>query len=209
MKMGNGNKTKQPTAIEKSSATIIDYAAEAVYGVDAHKSYVLSNNDVYTEGDLVADYTHLYYTATTEKIKMIVMPSNGLNYINKDIVVKFKWFETLRKYSQPEVFASFIGALAECGYKDVESGGSSFKDGSSYPSKTHNNGYAIDTNYLDNTREQKLINALNNFGFVGQLKGTAKTALTNASPAAYHNTHLHSGGAPKDDGTKNFNPKYK
>ncbi|WP_128755297.1 hypothetical protein [Aquimarina sediminis] len=37
-----------------------------------------------------------------------------------------------------------------------------------------------------------------NFGFTGQLTGYSKTSLTNATPAAYHNDHLHSGGAPKN-----------
>ena len=209
-KMGSGNKNKQPTASEKSSATIIDYAAKGVSGVDAKKTYLLTNNDVYTEGIVSPDYSynHLYYTATTEKVVMVIMPNIGLNYKNGDTLIKFKWHKTLRRFSQPEVFAAFIGALAECGYSDVNSGGSSYKDGSSYPSLSHNNGYAIDTGYLDNTREQKLINALNNYGFLVQYKGTSKTTLTGATSASGHNSHLHSGGAPKN-GVIKFKPKYK
>ncbi|MBL4745362.1 MAG: hypothetical protein JKY08_03250 [Flavobacteriaceae bacterium] len=87
---------------------------------------------------------------------MVVLASDGLDFDN----IKYKWHKTLRKYSQPEIFAVFIGALAECGFLDITSGGSSYKDGSSYPSLTHNNGYAIDTGYIDNTREQQFINSV-------------------------------------------------
>ena len=96
---------------------------------------------------------------------------------------------------------------------------SSYKDGGSYPSKTHNNGFAIDTGYLlktngalDKTRQQKLINALLKFGFVGQIKGSDSkfSSLTGTTGQnSKHNDHLHSGGAPEKNGTKNFDPKYK
>ncbi len=218
LKMGSGNKTKEPSASEKSSATKIDYASKGVSGVDAKTTWILTNNDVYTEGNLVAGYTHLYYTATDEKVYMVVMPNNGLNYKNGEIKIKFIWHETLRRFSQPEVFAAFIGALAECGYPDIKSGGSSYKDGSSYPSLSHNNGYAIDTSYLlksngalDKIRQQKFINAMLNFGFVKQIKGSAPrfSSLTGTTSSnSRHNDHLHSGGAPKNEIIR-FDPKYK
>jgi len=217
---GSSKTSLKPSSSVLSSITPINYTAMNVAGVDAKKSYTLSNNDVYTEGkDGGWGYTHLYYKATSEKIEMVVMPNSGLNYSNGKLIVKFVWHETLRRFSQPEVFAAFIGALAECSYKDIDSGGSSFKDGSSYPSKTHNNGFAIDTGYLlksngklDTTRQQKFITAMKKFGFVGQIKGSASkfSSLTGTTGSnSKHNDHLHSGGAPKSDGTKKFDPKYK
>jgi len=218
--MGSGSSKSSlvPSATEKATATVTDYKAMAVTGVDAHKTWVLSNNNVFTEGKKVAGYTHLYYKASTEKVIMVVLPNQGLNYNNTDTTIKFSWHETLRKFSQPEIFAAFIGALAENGYSDVTSGGSSYKDGSSYPSVSHNNGFAIDTGYLkktnkkfDKAREQKLISAMLKFGFIKQIKGTwpKYSSLTGTTSSnERHNDHLHSGGAPKK-GVKKFKPNYK
>ncbi len=219
-KKSYGATTPTLTSAQKLAAiSTIDYKAMKVTGVDAYKSYVLANNDVYTEGRDVAGYTHLYYKASKEKIAIVAMPSNGLNYSSKGITIKFSWHETLRKYSQPHVFAAFIGALAECGFTDVKSTGSSYKDGSSYPSKTHNNGYAIDTQYFMNNdgslnleKEQKLVTALYKFGFIGQIKGSSTkfSKLTDTkSSNSRHNDHLHSGGAPSSSGTMNFKPNYR
>ncbi|WP_157814144.1 hypothetical protein [Olleya sp. Bg11-27] len=110
-----------------SSLTPIDYKAMNIDGVDAEKSYTLNNNDVYTE-DGAWEYTHLYYKASSKKIDMAILPNNGLNYSKSKLIIKFSWYKTVRKYNQPEVFAAFIGALAECSFKDVTSGGSSFKN---------------------------------------------------------------------------------
>ena len=211
LEMGSGDKTKIISKNDKSTATIIDYKAMKVDDVSAYKSYILSNHDVYTEGEKGNwGYTHVYYKALQNKIKMVILPNVGLNYKNGKLLVKFVWQGTLRRYSQPEVFAAFLGALAECSYSDMKSGGSSYKDGSSYPSITHNNGYAIDTSYIENSREQKFINAMNKFGFIKQYKGTKSkfSSLTVAVAIAGHNDHLHSGGAPKN-GIKRFNPNYK
>lgn len=140
---------------------------------------------------------------------MIILPNGGLNYSGNNTLIKFKWHETLRKYSQPEVFAAFVGALAECGFSDIDSGGSSYKDGSRYPSRTHNNGYAIDTGYLDNTREQQFIDAMKKFGFISQLRGANKKKFNNTgNGGTLHDSHLHSGGSPKK-GIKKFKPNYK
>ncbi|QXP58599.1 hypothetical protein [Olleya sp. HaHaR_3_96] len=212
-KMGRGSTSKEPIKSEKDSAQIVDYKAMNIKGVDAYKTYVLSNNDVYTEGKKIVtkngSYTHLYYIASSEKITMIILPNGGLNYSGNNTLIKFKWHETLRKYSQPEVFAAFVGALAECGFSDIDSGGSSYKDGSSYPSRTHNNGYAIDTGYLDNTREQQFIDAMKKFGFISQLRGANKKKFNNTgNGGTLHDSHLHSGGSPKK-GIKKFKPNYK
>ncbi|RKN21942.1 hypothetical protein D7035_12340 [Aquimarina sp. AD1] len=211
LKMGSGNKAKVLNTTEKASATIVDYKSKNITGVSAYKSYILSNQDVYTEGEKGSwGYTHVYYKALNEKITMVKLPYNGLNYKNGDTLIKFVWHQTLRRFSQPEVFAAFIGALAKCGFKDIKSGGSCYEDGSSYPSLSHNNGYAIDTSYIDNTREQKLINALKDYGFLVQYKGTKSkfSSLTGATALGGHNDHLHSGGAPKN-GTIKFKAKYK
>lgn len=220
-KLGYGSSSSSftPSSTVLNSLTPIDYKAMNINGVDAEKSYTLQNNDIFTKGKKVAGYTQLYYEASSEKVKMIIMPDGGLNYFKEKLIIKFVWHETLRRYSQPEVFESFIGALATCSFKDVDSGGSSYKDGSSYPSKTHNNGFAIDTGYLlksngslDTTREQKLITAMLNFGFVSQIKGTASkfNSLSGTTGAnSRHDDHLHSGGAPDGNGVKKFEPKYK
>ncbi|MCF6350371.1 MAG: hypothetical protein L3J23_05000 [Flavobacteriaceae bacterium] len=217
-KMGSGksDSTLIPSATEKASATVIDYVAMGVSGVDAHKTWVLTNNDVYTKGELIAGYTHLYYKASTEKVVMVTIPSN-LNYRKNDLNIKFEFKRTLRKFSSPEIFAAFIGVLAECSYVDVVSEGSSYRNGSSYPSKTHNNGFAIDTwyfgpnrnsttgkvNSLDLTKQQDFMDAFKKFGFDDRIKGSDNKCsnLTNYTlKNGNHNGHLHCG---------KLNPNYK
>ena len=86
--------------------------------------------------------------------------------------------------------------------------GSSYKDGSSYPSKTHNNGFAIDTWYfgpnrdiktgyvtsINTKKQQNFIDAFKKFGFKERVIGNAYkySSLKNSTlKNAKHNGHLH------------------
>ena len=110
---------------------------------------------------------------------------------NKSIIYSFT--KTARRFCGPEHFAAFIGALAEDGYT-IKSGGACEKDGTCYPSVSHVNGQSVDTSYLNNTEEQKFINAMHKFGFKEQLRGKSKKAFTHTSNGGkLHNNHLHSG----------------
>lgn len=123
-----------------------------------------------------------------------------LNYSKDSLIIKFVWHETLRIYSNPELYAGFIGALAECSFSTIKCTGSSYKDSSCYPSTTHVNGESIDTTYLSKkTDEQKFINALWKFGFKLHYVGL-NMSYTHGTPDKYHSDHLHSG---------KFTPNYK
>ncbi len=84
---------------------------------------------------------------------------------------------------------------------NLKSGGACEEDGTCYPSVSHINGQSIDTSYLNDTDEQKFINAMHNFGFDTQLRGSSKKEYTHTSDGGkLHNNHLHSG---------KLNPNYK
>lgn len=165
-------------------------------GVDAKESRIYSNGDVITKGNFRVKYRE--YKKSKGKVFLVKM--KALNYSKNSLVIKFVWHQTLRHYANPELFAGFIGALAECSFGGVECTGSSYKDASCYPSQTHVNGESIDTAYLDKkTDEQKFINALWKFGFKLHYVGT-NMSYTHSTKDKYHNDHLHSGS---------FTPNYK
>jgi len=112
----------------------------------------------------------------------------------------FKFHKTLRVYANPNLFAGFIGALAECSFDEIKCTGSTYEDSSCYPSVSHVNGASIDTAYLDKkTDEQKFIDALWKFGFKLHYVGSSMN-YTHGTKDKHHNDHLHSG---------NFKPNYK
>lgn len=67
-------------------------------------------------------------------------------------------------------------------------------EASCFPSIEHVNGKSIDTIYLDDVREQKLIDAFKYYGITKQLRGTNKKHFLNTKDGGkLHNSHLHSG----------------
>ena len=178
-------------------------------GVKPTHSKIISDNQVsdgqttrrikYQNGD-IAEYGSndgksfwVLYRVTGKDIELVKMP-DLLDYNEDGIVIKYSFTKTKRRYTEPGHLAVFIGALAECGFTDVQTTGSCFSEASCFPSVEHVNGKSIDTLYLDDTREQKLINAFNKFGITKQLRGSKKKAFTHTTDGkALHNSHLHSG----------------
>ncbi|QXP54514.1 hypothetical protein H0I25_10480 [Cellulophaga sp. HaHa_2_95] len=92
-------------------------------------------------------------------------------------------------------------ALVEKTGLTLKSGGACEKDGTCNPSVSHINGQSIDTSYLNDTDEQKFINAMHDYGFDTQLRGKEKKEFTHTDDGGkFHNNHLHSG---------KLNPNYK
>ncbi|WP_236545074.1 hypothetical protein, partial [Tenacibaculum maritimum] len=182
------NKSDKQTAIKK-----IEYEQD---GVDAEETRIYADGDIITKGSFRIKYR--IYKKGTGKVKLVKMKT--LNYSKGGLHVKFVFHETLRVYSNPEVFSGFIGALAKCSFNEIKCTGSSYEDSSCYPSTTHVNGESIDTCYLaKKTDEQAFINALWDFGFKTHYVG-GNMNYTHGTKDKYHNDHLHSG---------NFKPNYK
>jgi len=119
---------------------------------------------------------------------------DSLNYSMSDVLIKYEFTNTKRRYIGPDYLATFIGVLAKCNFNDVKTTGSYFSEASCFPSVEHVNGKSIDTIYLDDEREQKLIDAFHYYGITKQLRGTKKKHFSNTSDGGkLHNSHLHSG----------------
>ena len=135
----------------------------------------------------------ILYAVTGKKIELVKMP-DSLNYSMSDVLIKYEFTNTKRRYIGPDYLATFIGVLAKCGFNDVKTTGSCFSEASCFPSVEHVNGKSIDTIYLDDEREQKLIDAFHGYGITKQLRGTKKKHFSNTSDGGkLHNSHLHSG----------------
>jgi muramidase (phage lysozyme) len=154
------------------------------------------------ENDDIAEYGvnkgehfwNLYKCVTGKpKIEVVRMP-DSLNYQKNGIVIAYTFTNTQRRYTSPGAMAGFIGALAECGYSDIQTTGSCFKEATCFPSVAHINGKSIDTIYMDKDRQKKFIKALDKFKFNDQISGTdSQHSYEGTSHDAKHNDHLHSG----------------
>lgn len=115
--------------------------------------------------------------------------------------VKYAFSGTQRRYTGPNYFAGFLGALAKSGLSVVTTG-SCFSEGSCFPSQLHFNGESVDTIYFwDLKKDQKFVDAMIFFHYgevkVGQIKGKHGpyfSSLKNVSDGGkLHNSHFHSG----------------
>jgi hypothetical protein len=151
------------------------------------------NGDIAEYGSNDGKTFWVLYKVTGNEIELVKMP-DSLDYNSSGVIIKYTFTKTKRRYTDPGHLAVFIGTLAECGFTDVQTTGSCFSEASCFPSVEHVNGKSIDTIYLDDIREQKLINAFNKFGITKQLRGSKKKAFTHTTDGkALHNSHLHSG----------------
>ncbi|WJS92803.1 hypothetical protein NYQ10_11975 [Flavobacterium johnsoniae] len=137
------------------------------------------------------------YKSTGKDIELIKMP-DSLEYSVGEVVIKYSFSSTKRKYTGPNVFAGFIGALAECSNPDgIVTTGSCFKEGSCFPSAEHVNGRSVDTLYYYNLKkDQEFIDAVVKFKFTEVLVGNNDyfKKLKNAEDGGdLHDSHLHSG----------------
>ncbi|WP_294288467.1 hypothetical protein [uncultured Chryseobacterium sp.] len=151
------------------------------------------NGDIAEYGSNDGKTFWVLYKVTGNDIELVKMP-DSLDYNSSGVVIKYTFTKTKRRYTDPGHLAVFIGTLAECGFTDVQTTGSCFSEASCFPSVEHVNGKSIDTLYLDDAREQKLIDAFNKFGITKQLRGNKKKAFNHTSDGkSLHNSHLHSG----------------
>ncbi|MGY3793354.1 hypothetical protein [Aquimarina sp. 433] len=198
------DKRKQGVSNDKVTAHTVESGYDAnnivTYSHAAsRKKYTYPDGTIRTYGKFYhpqkgTNYRLVTYEKGSGKTLIVKMPDQ-LNKTIGDQKIVFNFTKTARRYCGPEHFAGFIGVLAEIEYTNIKSGGSCEKDGTSFPSVKHINGQSIDTNYLgDNIKDQKVIDALHNFGFTEILRGKNKKAFNHASDGGkLHNNHLHSG----------------
>lgn len=191
-----GNVTKEKSIGQKSSTkpthNTIDSDNNVSEGQTTRRvKYV--NGDIAEYGSNAGSSFWVLYRSTGKDIDLVRMPDD-LDYRDSGIIIKYAFSNTQRRYTGPDYLAVFIGALAECSFTDVVTTGSCFKEASCFPSVEHVNGESIDTLYLDDKREQELIDAFHKFGMTKQLRGSNKKAFNHTSDGkALHNSHLHSG----------------
>lgn len=127
--------------------------------------------------------------------------NNNANTHGEPVVITFAYHDTRRRSANPDLFAGFLGSLAQLHDHPntigilVLSAGFSYEDGSSYPSSSHVNGNAVDTSYLANLADQNLFVAIMRaYGIRGHGRGNSgwQPNIQNAGFLAGHNDHLHS-----------------
>ena len=134
-----------------------------------------------------------------------------------DLTIAFGYKNTARRFCNPDLFAAFIGVLAETSLTSIESTGMCFGNATSYPSVSHPNGDSIDTRYIGTGRTRNLwdtrptfdadaetlfATAFVNWGFTQVIAGSHSryddletvVHLRNG----HHNDHLHSGNFDED-----------
>lgn len=156
----------------------------------------------YENGDIAEFGLHptkgkiwILYKAKSNTVELLKMP-DYLNYIKNDVIINYTFSGSQRRYTNPNNFAGFIGALAKTKLSIISTG-SCFSGGSSFPSQLHINGESIDTNYFwDKIKDQLFIDAMKFFHFRDRKAGNNAyfKNLKNVSDGGnLHDTHLHCG----------------
>ena len=155
---------------------------------------IYDNGDIAEYGSNDGDTFWRLYSSTSEKIELVEMPES-VKY------VKYSFSGTQRRYTGPNYFAGFLGALARSGLSVVTTG-SCFREGSCFPSQFHVNGESVDTTYFwDLKKDQLFVDSMRFFHYgeikVGAFKGKHGayfSSLKNVSDGKrLHNSHFHSG----------------
>lgn len=189
-------KGSKVTSIPSGYTSTINHSVN----VSATVSYVYPDGSVLTDGD--PQYVKRRYYPNGKKDFLVYFEESLVDNNNPAPTrIDFSWNTgTNRYYFKPELAAAFIGVLLDLGTMGIGSGGCSYDNGTCWPSRSHVNGEAVDTNYkvLSSgtlAQDQTIINTMAKFGFTYILKGTSSTfaTLTGATPFNYHNDHLHSG----------------
>lgn len=165
---------------------------------DTKESYYYYENNVLTKIVTKGTFKNRPYVSfkvKTSKVILVRMPDQ-LSYKENGIHIELIWSNTMRRYTSPENFAAFIGALAECGFT-VRSAGTAFKDGTGYPSVTHVNGASIDVSYSTKEKDIAIMKAMGIYGYDKEniLSGTNK-GYSDYSKIDYslgHEDHIHFG----------------
>ncbi|OCG23686.1 hypothetical protein A9G11_05610 [Gilliamella sp. wkB108] len=172
-------------------------------GVSIYQRLTMTNGDIAEYGyhsDKLGNVWKLY-RQQEEEAQLIRIP-DSVNYVNDDVIIKYELKETFRKYTNPDVMAGFIGALAEI-KENIIVTGSAYEQGSCFPSSLHINGQAIDTKYIKNVnnlsnwdKDKAFAEALMKFHFRRFRIGPLMYAFFNGiderkDGGTLHNTHLH------------------
>ena len=190
----NWNTTKEKSKGEKRSSkpthASILYDKKVNQGQTSRR-VKYKNGDIAEYGVNNGEYFWRLFKALAGDVTLVRMP-DSLKYNNGNVKISYTFSNTQRRYTSPGHLACFIGALATTGLA-IQSTGSCFEEGTGFPSTSHNNGRSVDTIYLTNQdHEQKYITAMKNFGCHTQYRGHSKPKYKWTTPAAYHNSHLHS-----------------
>lgn len=194
----------------------IDFTANRAAGeqIDAHQLLVYANG---TLGDGATDKWYANQPGNVDLVDMDILANAGVgpqifeafNYNQNGVIIRYGFQHTRRRSIQPDLFAGFLGSLAQFRQEGhnhyIVSQGFSYSDASCYPSAEHVNGEAGDLNLLttqengtntiltaanfDYDNAVILRNILYDFGFIlGRSENFSNTA--NASTADNANTRL-------------------
>jgi hypothetical protein len=210
-----------PLAQRGALLQTIDFTANRAAGeqIDAHQLLVYANG---TLGDGATDKWYANQQGNVEMVDMDILANDGVgpqifeafNYNQNGVIIRYGFQHTRRRSIQPDLFAGFLGSLAQFRQEGhnhyIVSQGFSYADASCYPSAEHVNGEAGDLNLLttlqngnntiltaanfDYDNEVILRNILYDFGFIlGRSEDFSNTAnastADNASTRLPHTTH--------------------
>lgn len=213
--------TIPPLAQRGNLLQTIDFTANRAAGeqIDAHQLLVYSNG---TLGDGATDKWYANETDNVDLVNMDILENAGVgpqifeafNYNQNGVIIRYGFQHTRRRSIQPDLFAGFLGSLAQFRQEGhnhyIVSQGFSYADASCYPSVEHRNGEAGDLNLLttqqngvntilsaanfDFDNEVIFRNILFDFGFIlGRSEDFSNTSnastADNASTRLPHTTH--------------------
>lgn len=204
--------TIPPLAQRGDLLETIDFTANRAAGeqIDAHQLLVYANG---TLGDGATDKWYANQPGNVELVNMDISANDGVgpqifeafNYNRDGVIIRYGFQHTRRRSIQPDLFAGFLGSLAQFRQEGhshyIVSQGFSYADASCYPSAEHVNGEAGDLNLL--TTEENgtntiltaanfdydnaviLRNILYDFGFIlGRSENFSNSANTSAADNA-------------------------
>lgn len=188
------------SVLSRGSGTVFQHVppnsisnSPAPVGGEATTNYYYANNSIATSGTNNANPV-VRYNAGTNNINLIRMPDSLTININ-NVVISYVFYQSQRRFCNPQCFAGFIGVLAQFGRR-ITSTGMCFGDATSYPSVSHPNGDSIDSTYASTLAlEQLKVNAFHEYGFAHILRGNTSWygQLLNSTYHSKHESHLHSG----------------
>lgn len=161
--------TIPPVAQRGTLLQTIDYTANRAAGenIDAHQLLVYSKG---TLGDGATDKWYANQQGNVDLVDMDILANAGVgpqifeafNYNRDGVIIRYGFQHTRRRSIQPDLFAGFLGSLAQFRQEGhthyIVSQGFSYADASCYPSAEHVNGEAGDLNLL--TAQQDGVNTI-------------------------------------------------
>jgi hypothetical protein len=171
-------------------------------GVSIYERLTMANGDIAEYGTHDRDgIVWRLYKKQQEEAQLVRMP-DSINYESNGVVIKYELKETYRKYTNSDILAGFIGALAEI-KENITVTGSAYEQGSCFPSALHINGQSIDTKYIKKDRnlsdwkkDKAFVNALAKFHFrtfrIGDTIYKSFRGISGVvNGGTLHDSHLH------------------